>query len=138
MASGRTEHRDRLRAQIVRDAAQGVSNAQIARSRNLCVDTVRTWRRRFAVERLDGLTDRPRSGRPPVHGPVVRAEVVALACALPAEHGVPLSRWSCPEIARELFLSLNTLRTHNKHIFGKLGVGSRPAAVRRAEQLGLL
>ncbi len=25
-----------------------------------------------------------------------------LACALPAEHGVPLSRWSCPEIAREL------------------------------------
>ena len=49
-----------------------------------------------------GLTDRPRSGRPPVHGPVVRAEVVALACALPAEHDVPLSRWSCPEIAREL------------------------------------
>jgi hypothetical protein len=41
------------------------------------------------------LTDRPRSGRPPVHGPVVRAEVVALACALPAEHDVPLSRWSC-------------------------------------------
>jgi Homeodomain-like domain len=59
-------------------------------------------RRRFAVERLKGLTDRPRSGRPPVHGPVVRAEVVALACALPAEHDVPLSRWSCPEIAREL------------------------------------
>jgi ATP/maltotriose-dependent transcriptional regulator MalT len=45
---------------------------------------------------------------------------------------------SGPEIARELFLSLNTLRTHNKHIFGKLGVSSRPAAVRRAEQLGLL
>jgi hypothetical protein len=39
---------------------------------------------------------------PWTHGPVVRAEVVALACALPAEHGVPLSRWSCPEIAREL------------------------------------
>jgi transposase len=102
VASGRTEYRDRLRAQIVLDAAHGVSNAGIARSRNVCVDTVRTWRRRFAVERLNGLTDRPRSGRPPVHGPVVRAEVVALACALPAEHDVPLSRWSCPEIAREL------------------------------------
>jgi hypothetical protein len=37
-----------------------------------------------------------------VHGPAVRAEAVALACALPAEQGVPLSRWSCPEIAREL------------------------------------
>jgi hypothetical protein len=31
-----------------------------------------------------------------------RAEVVALACALPAETGVPLSKWSCPELAREL------------------------------------
>ena len=31
-----------------------------------------------------------------------RAEAVALACALPAETGVPLSRWSCPELAREL------------------------------------
>ena len=102
VASGRTEYRDRLRAQIVLDAARGVSNAGIAQSRNVCVDTVRTWRRRFAAERLKGLTDRPRSGRPPVHGPVVRAEVIALACTLPAEHDVPLSRWSCPEIAREL------------------------------------
>jgi hypothetical protein len=31
----------------------------------------------------------------------VRAEVIALACALPAEHGVPLSRWSAAELARE-------------------------------------
>jgi hypothetical protein len=31
-----------------------------------------------------------------------RAEVIALACALPAESGVPLSKWSCPELAREL------------------------------------
>jgi len=31
----------------------------------------------------------------------VRAEVIALACALPAEHGVPLSRWSAQELARE-------------------------------------
>jgi hypothetical protein len=31
----------------------------------------------------------------------VRAEVIAMACALPAEHGVPLSRWSAQELARE-------------------------------------
>jgi hypothetical protein len=31
----------------------------------------------------------------------VRAEVIALACALPAEHGVPLARWSASELARE-------------------------------------
>jgi len=102
VASGRTEYRDWLRAQIVLEAAHGASNAAIAESLNVCVDTVRAWRRRFAVDRIKGLRDRPRSGRPRVHGPAVRAEVVAMACALPAEQDVPLSRWSCPEIAREL------------------------------------
>jgi LuxR family maltose regulon positive regulatory protein len=43
-----------------------------------------------------------------------------------------------PEIARELFVSLNTMRTHTKHIFSKLGVTNRAAAVRRAEALGLV
>ena len=52
--------------------------------------------------RLAGLKDAPRSGRPPVFTAADRAEAVALACALPAETGVPLSRWSCPELAREL------------------------------------
>src|SRR2546426_11148490 len=33
--------------------------------------------------------------------PHVRAEVIAMACALPAEQGVPLSRWSASELARE-------------------------------------
>ncbi|MFO7543987.1 MAG: LuxR C-terminal-related transcriptional regulator [Trueperaceae bacterium] len=45
---------------------------------------------------------------------------------------------SGPEIARELRVSLNTLRTHSKNVYGKLGVNSRRAAVRRAEELGLL
>ena len=43
-----------------------------------------------------------------------------------------------PEIARHLVVSLNTVRTHTKNIYAKLGVGSRRAAVRRAEELGLL
>jgi LuxR family maltose regulon positive regulatory protein len=42
-----------------------------------------------------------------------------------------------PEIARELTVSLNTMRTHTKSIYTKLGVNSRRAAVRRAEELGL-
>ncbi len=44
---------------------------------------------------------------------------------------------SGPEIARELIVSLNTLRTHTKNIFNKLGVNNRRAAVRRAEELNL-
>ena len=43
-----------------------------------------------------------------------------------------------PEIARHLFVSVNTLRTHTKHIFTKLDVSTRRAAVRRATELGLL
>ena len=43
-----------------------------------------------------------------------------------------------PEIARQLSVSLNTLRTHTKNIYSKLGVSSRRAALRRAEELGLL
>ncbi len=45
---------------------------------------------------------------------------------------------SGPEIARRLFVSINTLRTHTKHIFTKLDVTTRRAAVRRAVELGLL
>ena len=83
-------------------AAAGRTNAAIAAQVGVHVDTVRKWRRRFAASRLAGLKDAPRSGRPPVFTATDRAEVVALACALPAESGVPLSRWSCPELAREL------------------------------------
>jgi LuxR family transcriptional regulator, maltose regulon positive regulatory protein len=43
-----------------------------------------------------------------------------------------------PGIARELVVSLNTVRTHTKHIYTKLGVNSRRAAVRQAHQLNLL
>jgi len=45
---------------------------------------------------------------------------------------------SGPQIARELYVSLNTLRTHTRHIFGKLDVNSRPEAVRRATELGVI
>ena len=45
---------------------------------------------------------------------------------------------SGPEIARDLVVSLNTVRTHTKNIYAKLGVSSRRAAVRRAGELGLL
>jgi LuxR family maltose regulon positive regulatory protein len=43
-----------------------------------------------------------------------------------------------PEIAGQLYVSLNTVRTHTKNIYAKLGVNSRRAAVRRAIELGLL
>jgi LuxR family maltose regulon positive regulatory protein len=42
-----------------------------------------------------------------------------------------------PSIARQLGISLATVRTHTQHIYGKLGVTSRRTAVRRAHQLNL-
>ena len=43
-----------------------------------------------------------------------------------------------PEIAHELTVSLNTMRTHTKSIYAKLGVNNRRAAIRRAAELDLL
>jgi transposase len=100
--SVRSEYRSRMRARIVLAAAAGSANTAIAAQLGVHVDTVRKWRRRFAAARLSGLKDAHRSGRPPVFTAADRAEVIALACALPAGSGVPLSRWSCPELAREL------------------------------------
>jgi LuxR family maltose regulon positive regulatory protein len=48
------------------------------------------------------------------------------------------SRLSQREIAAELYVSFNTIRTHTRVIFQKLGVTSRAEAVARGRELGLL
>ncbi|MBE1603830.1 IS630 family transposase [Actinopolymorpha pittospori] len=109
--------RDKLRAQIVLDAARGLPNTVIAHRCGVVEDTVRKWRGRFAADRLEGLKDLPRSGRPPSFTPVQVVEVKALACQIPADADVPLARWSCPELARHVVaagvvesISTSTLR----------------------------
>jgi transposase len=99
--AARSEHRDVVRARIVLAAAAGETNAAIACRLGVCADTVRKWRRRFAVRGLLGLEDLPRAGRPRRFTPVQVAQVKALACTLPAETGQPLSRWSGAELAAE-------------------------------------
>jgi len=98
----KTAHRDWLRAQIVLAAARGRASARIAADLDVSLDTVRKWRGRFAARGLDGLNDLPRSGRPRRISALERAAVVALACQLPAATGVPLARWSGPELAAEI------------------------------------
>ncbi|MEV8312389.1 IS630 family transposase [Streptomyces flavidovirens] len=118
MAYGhKTPHQARMRAHIVLHAAMGHSNARIVRETGLHVDTVRTWRGRFAEEGVAGLADRRRSGRPTSFTALQTTQVKALACHLPAQTGTPLARWSCPELAREAmargittFVSSSTVR----------------------------
>ena len=76
---------------------RGTSNKEIAARLYTTPQTACKWRKRFYEEGLGGLEDRPRSGRPPRS----EEEVKALACELPATYGVPLSRWSAAEVARE-------------------------------------
>ncbi len=52
-------------------------------------------------------------------------------------HYLP-SRLSQRDIASELYVSLNTIKTHCRAIYRKLGVGDRKAAVQAARDLGLL
>jgi transposase len=95
-----SEQRLVLRARIVLHAASGQPNAVIAAMLGVCEDTVRKWRHRWSiVAGLASLGDAKRSGRPPVFTPVQVAQVKAMACQAPQECGLPLSRWSCPELA---------------------------------------
>jgi Homeodomain-like domain len=54
-----------VRAKMVLLAAQGLSNDQIAVSLSVPRQIVSKWRKRFFEERLPGLVDEPRTGRPP-------------------------------------------------------------------------
>lgn len=97
--SQRGQIRDVLRARIVVQAADGSSNAQIARSLATSVNTARKWRARFHEHGLAGLDDAKRPGRPKVYGPEIRVELVATATSTPP---YPESTWSHRRIAGAL------------------------------------
>jgi transposase len=90
-----------VRARIVLLAADGLQNVDIAARVGVCVDAVSRWRKRFCEEGIDGLADRPRSGRPRRFGSDVVAGIKALACEPPEKRAVPLSRWSSADLAAQ-------------------------------------
>jgi len=79
---GTQEQRLVLRAEIVLRAAAGWWNADIARTLEVCEETVRKWRGRFADDpRAESLLDAERTGRPLVVPVWVRCELIKLACS---------------------------------------------------------
>ena len=107
----RSEQQLAQRARIILAAAQGNSNAQIARELHINVDTVRLWRDRWVGLQgidLDTLTiaerlqDAPRPGTPPKFTAEQRCQMAALACEAPMKAERPISQWTGREIAEEL------------------------------------
>ena len=74
----------------------------------------------------------PKPLSPPVHLPEPLSQAEARVLRF-----LPTSL-SAPEIARELYVSVNTIRTHMRHLYDKLGAHRRLEAIDRARALGLL
>ena len=90
--------RDGFRARIVLLAARGYNNTQIGQRLSYTRKTARKWRNRYAESGRAGLADKPRPGRPRIYDDITRALVTAIACELPANRGLPLSRFSSADI----------------------------------------
>ena len=95
-----------LRARIVLACADGRSNTAVAAELRVCVDTVGKWRSRFLEQRLDGLLDQPRSGRPRMIDDADVERVIALTLETTPKDA---THWSTRAMARRSGLSHNTV-----------------------------
>ena len=94
------------RARAVLLMADGLSGAEVARLTGYTAVQISRIRRRFVEDRIAGLSDRPRSGRPRVYGPKKTAEIVALTLQSP---GAGLTHWSTRELAGKVGVSHATV-----------------------------
>ena len=95
-----------LRARIVLACADGRSNTAVAAELRVCVDTVGKWRSRFLEQRLDGLLDQPRSGRPRMIDDADVERVIALTLETTPKDA---THWSTRSMARRSGLSHTTV-----------------------------
>jgi transposase len=96
-----------MRARIVLTCAEGLQSKQVAAKLGLDEATVGKWRRRFAVQRLDGLHDEPRSGAPrSVEDTRIEEVMVKTLESMPGN----ATHWSSRGMAKACGLSVSTVQ----------------------------
>jgi transposase len=97
--SGTTEHRLVERARVVLLAATGMASRRVAREVGCARGVVSKWRVRFARDRMAGLADAPRAGKPRTYGEDAGRRILALLDRPPPQG---FARWTAPLLAKEL------------------------------------
>ena len=97
--SSKTEQRWVERARVVLLAATGMGSRAIGRELGCARGVVSKWRVRFAQDRVAGLADEPRSGKPRTYGEVTDRRILALLDRPPPEG---FARWTAPLLAKGL------------------------------------
>lgn len=112
--STKVEHRLKERASIILDWHEGKSYDESQRLRQVSRRVIAKWRARFLKDRLAGLVDAYRSGKPVVITEAQKNRVVHLACHKP---GKGYSNWSQQRIGNEVGISASKvnkiLREHD-------------------------
>lgn len=90
------------RAKLICGLQDGDRVPQVAERLGLGADVVRSWLKRFNAEGVDGLRDRPRSGRPATYTPEQVGEVIAVSLTNPETLGLPFACWTLDRLAAYL------------------------------------
>lgn len=109
LAASRTApHRQVQRARLVLAAADGKTNQAISQETGLGWRSVGMWRRRFINERLAGLEDRPRPGKPRQYSEADRLRVIQTACTQKPEAE---THWSVRTLAKATGVGRDTVHS---------------------------
>ena len=90
------------RVQAVRDVVTGHRLQTVSDTLHFTYSALRKWVHRFAHQGVQGLVDRPRSGRPPKVTDALEQHLNRLIDQDPLQHGSSHSQWSCQELATVL------------------------------------